>query len=593
MRFEKLSAGMMMLVQDLSNGGAAAVGERAQLFGVRGGPATAGIPRTTVFIRTDPDEPMDDLEAEGIIVNQPTGAIRTADLPFAALEALSEDPRVTRIRSSQYLKPLLDVASSAVGVDVVRTRFGLDGQGVVVGVVDTGIDGFHGAFQGRIERVWDQTIRGQGVQEGRYGRELVAAAIGLATDEHGHGTHVAGIAAGAHAKFQGVAPAARLVIVKSDLLNAHIADGIRYIFRVAGELGLPAVVNLSLGGHADAHDGTDGLSETIEQESGPGRIVVCAAGNEGDDDIHALVDLGEDDEVVLPFRVPAVSDPAGRRIIPAPFLNGWYDGDDVIEIAVQSPNGHLTPFQGPIAGGPTSRSYDLPGAVVTIVTPPPSPDNDDHQFLVDIKNPLNGGGPEPDGVWQLRLRGVRIASGRVHVWALDNTGGSSVTFRGPFLSDGFKVGSPGCASSAITVASYTSRTRWTDRNGDDREIGMTPDTISSFSSEGPRRDEVEKPDLAAPGAMICSAASSQGTFEDAFHVDAEFRMEAGTSMASPFVAGIVALLLQRDGLAPPDEAKQLLGSTCSVPGAAAGAFDTKWGRGVFLQPALENMLGDA
>ena len=165
-----------------------------------------------------------------------------------------------------------------------------------------------------------------------------------------------------------------------------------------------------------------------------------------------------------------------------------------------------------------------------------------------------------------------------------------MTFRGPFLSDGFKVGSPGSASSAVTVASYTSRADWTDRNGEARQVGLPADTISSFSSEGPRRDGVEKPDVAAPGAMICAAASAQGTFQDAFLVDAEFRMEAGTSMASPFVAGVVALLLQRDSAAGPDDVKQLLRGACTIPGQPAGRFDPKWGRGVFLEPALEQSL---
>lgn len=79
--------------------------------------------------------------------------------------------------------------------------------------------------------------------------------------------------------------------MKSDLLDAHIADGVRYAFRLADERGRPAVVNLSLSGHADAHDGTDPLSQIIDAESGPGRLVCCAAGNEGDESIHAALPL--------------------------------------------------------------------------------------------------------------------------------------------------------------------------------------------------------------------------------------------------------------------------------------------------------------
>jgi subtilisin family serine protease len=119
------------------------------------------------------------------------------------------------------------------------------------------------------------------------GNNLVAS-----RDEHGHGTHVAGIAAGKSSKFPGIATKAKLVIVKTSFQDAHIADGIRYVFRVASELGQPAVVNPSLGGHFDAHDGTDSLSQVIDDECGSGRIVCCAAGNEGNDSIHARILLG-------------------------------------------------------------------------------------------------------------------------------------------------------------------------------------------------------------------------------------------------------------------------------------------------------------
>src|SRR5262249_25371689 len=150
--------------------------------------------------------------------------------------------------------------------------------------------------------------------------------------------HVAGIAAGSDPTFGGVAPEADLIMVKTDFMDAHIADGIRYIFRVAGELGRPAVVNLSLGGHSDAHDGTDSLSQIIDSESGPGRIVCCAAGNEGNDNIHAQTTVAAGGTSTARFFVP-------NGAVGVALLNGWYTGSATLEVAVRSPGGFVTNFQ--------------------------------------------------------------------------------------------------------------------------------------------------------------------------------------------------------------------------------------------------------
>jgi subtilisin family serine protease len=98
-------------------------------------------------------------------------------------------------------------------------------------VVDTGIDPSPAFFEGRILQIWDQALPGPGVLEGGYGVELAPGMLTVSRDTHGHGTHVAGIAAGEHPTRGGVAPKADLVIVKTDFQDAHIADGVRYIFR--------------------------------------------------------------------------------------------------------------------------------------------------------------------------------------------------------------------------------------------------------------------------------------------------------------------------------------------------------------------------
>lgn len=164
-----------------------------------------------------------------------------------------------------------------------------------------------------------------------------------------------------------MAPEARIVMVKTDFQDAHIIDGIQYVFRVARDLGLPAVVNLSLGGHFDAHDGTDPMSIAIEEESGPGRIVCCAAGNEGDDDLHARFNVNEGAVRAVPCH--AGSSGGAPDMF---WLNGWYPGGARLEIAVESPSGVATAFQPVKTSGSPVHNFDVPEGAVQIVTPDPT-----------------------------------------------------------------------------------------------------------------------------------------------------------------------------------------------------------------------------
>jgi subtilisin family serine protease len=570
MKYEKLSAGMFTVLRDYEEEGRAGLAKLSGLLGLAGVESATKPPSVVVFLRCDPEASLSDLAARNIRINRPRGRIRTAMVPLERIEDLSEDSRIFQITPSRYLRLLMDVAPGRVHVPQFRTGNNLDGTGVVIGVIDTGIDPNHAAFQGRIHRIWDQVIPGPGVPEGGFGLELSGAALTASRDTDGHGTHVAGIAAGNHPSFGGVAPGATLVVVKSSLQNAHIASGVEYVFRVAQDLGLPAVVNLSLGGHFDAHDGSDDLSESIDQAVGPGRIVCCAAGNEGDDNLHARVNLRGRQSRSVRFQITAAS---GRF----PLLNAWYSGADVIEVAVRTPQGFQTPFQRPILGANPQLRHVLPGAIVTVVTPGPDPANGDHNILVELRGP--GGANPPAGAWRIIFRGVTVSSGRVDIWSLDSEGGSNV----PFLTqveDAVKIGSPGSAASAITVASFTTKNQWTDLTGALRQVGLAVNDISSFSSEGPLRNATLKPEVAAPGAMITAALSADSSVNPAFVDAPTFRVNAGTSMATPFIAGIVALMLQRDRNLDPAAVKAAFQANSAIPGRPPGTHDRKWGFGL-------------
>jgi subtilisin family serine protease len=573
MRYDKLSPGLALALEDFREEGADGLRRHAASLGVVAPADHLEPPRIPVFLFCDEGAELKNLEELGVEVNEDRGRVRTAFLPLESVEQLAERPEIRRVAASHRLRPAMDVASLRCNLPPFRLRTPLTGRGVLVGIVDTGIDSNHRAFQGRILRIWDQTLTGSGVQEGRYGRELAGLQLVKSLDVHGHGTHVAGIAAGSDATLGGIAPEATLAVVKTDFDNTHIADGIRYLSRLGEEQGMPVVINLSLGGHNDPHDGSDPLSIKIDEVSAAGRIICCAAGNEGNDDIHGQVTVPPHSEVSMRFKVPA-------NTVTGTLLNGWYSGASLLEVGVRTPGVFFTPFQ-PVTppGQRFTQRHTLPDAQVAVATPPRDPNNGDHTFRINLGAPAAGGALK-GGVWQLLVRNPSDQAVRLDVWTLDGLDAPEVIFLGSAAQDSIKIGSPGSAASAVTVAAFTTRIQWQDIDGTPQQVRLTLDDISDFSSEGPLRNGGQKPDLAAPGAMIVSCLSANSGPDRSSMIDREFLAMAGTSMATPFVTGLVALLLQKDPTLDPPAVKALLKAQTRIPNQPAGSFHPKWGNGL-------------
>lgn len=524
----------------------------------------------SVFVRCADPEVAGDIDAIGAWVSPSGGRLVTATLPVTHLSKLSDLDGVERIYPGEYLRPQLDQALAKTRVLNYRTANALTGAGVVIGVVDSGVDASHSAFAGRILRVWDQTLPGPGVREGTMGSELTGSGLPSSVDDRGHGTHVAGIAAGRHAEYGGVAPGATLLVVKTLRSTTQIAQGIQYIFRVARELGRPAVVNLSLSAHWDSHDGKDPLSEVIDRESGPGRIVCAAAGNDGNESIHARRTIEPAETVSIRLRVP----PRAVHIV---VLNGWYGGDGTLEFAVRSPSDAQTPWQAVITPDNPRRTYAVPGGQINVVTGGRRSENGDFAVRIELLAATVGHGVQA-GVWQLLARNAGAQPRVLDAWVLDGVH-QHVAFSGKSVDDSALIGAPGAAGRAITVGSYTTRVAWRDSEGTQQRIGLQPDSVSDFSSAGPLRGGNLKPDLVAPGAMIISARSAAADSDPHAQVGADCLIMQGTSMATPFVTGIVALLLEQNPRLSPEEAKAEFQKRCRVPGQPPGTYDPKWGYG--------------
>ncbi len=591
MRYDKLSASLHATLDDLSTEIYVEDFQAADALGFDRGPMLASraefapvtverfMPDGThrvdglrVFLSCEADVSLEKLTALGVQIDRDVGQVRAATVPIAALDAVSESDLVRSITASVKLRPLMDFASTQVGLSDYVNREGRTGKGVVVGIVDTGIDTGHPAFAGRIDRIWDQTVLGQGVPEGSYGVEHHAPFASPPSDQQGHGTHVAGIAAGNDVDYCGVAPEATLVIVKTSFDNTQIASGVEYVFRVANDLGMPAVVNLSLGGHNDPHDGSDPLCLALDQSVGPGRIVCVSAGNEGDDAMHAARLIEADGDADFELQVHGTA-PTVRV-----WFNSWYGLDDQMSVTVTGPNGGATPTQGVVPGN-GAKSYQLSDGVVQVTTKAPGPDDLGHNVIVDIRPKLGLARVEP-GMWTVTFHGDTVVNGEIHAWLMDDPDPNTEPTL--FLQDtfGFRVGSPGAATQAITVGASVSRNTWESENTLGwRGLGSIGG-VAAFSSPGPRRDGASKPDVLAPGSMIISARSTAWAVPEPNCIDPTHAAIQGTSMACPFATGLVALLLEGDPSLDPSSVRQKLVAAAQIPFVPTGTWTPEWGYGL-------------
>ncbi|MGW3996109.1 S8 family serine peptidase [Amycolatopsis sp. NPDC004772] len=522
-------------------------------------------------------------QAGGSVVSAPPDAsgdtVLLADVPVDRLSELDRQTWLRRAEAPKELFARLDQARGAVtGLDStlgLPEHAGLTGAGVLLAIVDSGVDYTHADFRRgdgstRLERfVWARHQQGATASEfTTFDTAQIQDALdgGPALpqgDPGGHGTHCASIAAGnglalAGRRFRGVAPEAALYAMRSEpLLDVHTIRGIRDAFELAGDR--PCVLSLSSGTHFGAHDGTSALENEIARASGPGRIIVVAAGNEGDDGIHASGRLVPGQDLAFPVRV------ADTGLL---YCDVWIPRGDVVDVWVEAPDG--TQF----APDPDEVTTAHGTFVADFVENPLNRDQNLTFLMID---------GHVDDRWTVRIRPVSVVHGEVHAWA-GTVAGGRMLFPGAPL-DGYTVGIPACEERAISVASLISRTSFEGPNGPSPLPALQVGTLSAYSSQGPTRIGGFKPDIAAPGQVVTAALSKGSEFAAdprlaaRLHPSGCYLTIQGTSMATPFVAGLVALMLAQEPTLTPEDVQQRLRTTARRDAATGPVWNPRYGWG--------------
>ena len=497
---------------------------------------------------------LDRLREQNIVVEELIAGYAILTVPEALVDMVSDTPEIEYVEKPKrfYYGQTFPAGTSCFPPVTMRTPF-LNGGGVLLAVLDSGITWDLEVFRKadgstRIRYLWDQTVSEE-MGDVKYGKmpdgfsigtEYTAEEINAALQMHtwdryrlipsrdlsGHGTAVAGIAAGRSADglYTGAAPEAELIVVKLGLpgnsggveegfpRTTEILRGVTYALWKARQLNMPLVINLSFGNSYGSHDGSSLLERFLDNASEIGKTVICVgSGNEGAARGHFAGNITRDSRVEL-----AVGNYERSLNIQL-----WKNYSDVFRIRLQSPGGEEAELTTNIQGG--KYTLKLEQTRILVYLGEPLPYAVAQEIYLEMI-PVTGGYIDA-GIWTIRLEPVMTVTGQYYLYLPAGNGrGDSTGFYRSTPQVTLTV--PSTAAKVITVGAYD----------------PVYDTYADFSGRGYADSTrtigvaaagLTKPDLVAPGVNI-QAPDVYGTFTPT----------TGTSFATPIVSGAAALLME-------------------------------------------------
>jgi len=552
--------------------------------------------------------------------------ISSLEIPAKNVIAFSENSTIEKIENTNGRGvALMDTARIRNNIDSVHAGYSplpgnLKGRNVVVGIIDGGIYFQHEDFKKpngdtRIRYIWDQVASGGNVPVPySYGSQWNWMDINNGNCSHippandyGHGTCVAGIASGDGSsvsanpnladKYVGVAPESEIIAVRINNEGnflAHVADAVDYIFKKADALGRPCVINTSIGTYYGSHDGIDLATQIIEDllDQRNGRVLVAAAGNAGNVPFHLSYPISADSAYTFfQYNSPTKevyfdwwTDTANFNN--ALFAIGCNDNFGTslrrteyfsVPVDFNPPNGSNTVINRLL---PNNTKFDTISISASL---------DEGRYHVEVLI-------HPSDItdyWRLQTMG----SGKFDLWSSADVIGSADILQRGYSNyknpDTLKtmVSSWQNSDKVITVGNYSNRAGYFDY--DSNYVDLTApgydEVVGSKvveSSVGPTRDNRMKPDVMATGNTTLSTGDGNDIALKlgnglAYKValGGKHLRNGGTSMASPIVAGIAALYLEKRPTADYEEIKQAIICTAKRDNFTGNSPNNAYGYG--------------